>query len=503
MKQNKNSVGTLVITGGDTARTSRYVSQAEKAAVRAEQSAAAAEAWAVGKSGGIPVGSTDETFHNNARHFAEHAAGSAASAQIARTAAESAANAAQSAKDDAEAAAQSVAGSAAQIQSNKQDTDDLKSAMQSNVDFLYVTSNIVSRNGVTIEKIDETTFKIYGVSTAAQYFTLFNGVELTQATTSTPTKIVPAGEYTVEINIPVESYNPAPKIRYALGDVWSGALPLESGIVDFPSNAAIAFLANKNADFGTSENPTTVEVRIRKTVTSAVPWILEPSNGDDTQAAWLNLYRYGKCELQEGVYHFAKLRMPDNSILSGCGNKSSIIVTDIAGILPSNSCVVRDVALDGGGTDDVIPTEEGNKNGIVIAVENVQRVRIENCYIHGFESSAIVARDIGTGIRTDIVISRCNLWYNFRGIYLRRYAEYLMISDCNICCNYFGVLNRGGNNKFSNCDIDSNIINAQIDQDEGGNGGHGSMVGCSFNHSNNRENDGYSLIIINLATKYP
>lgn len=129
MKQDKNSVGTLVITGGDTARTSRYVSQAEKAAVRAEQSAAAAEAWAVGESGGIPVGSTDETFHNNARHFAEHAAASAASTQIARTAAESAANAAQSAKDDAEAAAQSVAGSAAQIQSNKQDTDDLKSAV--------------------------------------------------------------------------------------------------------------------------------------------------------------------------------------------------------------------------------------------------------------------------------------------------------------------------------------------------------------------------------------
>ena len=121
MKQGRNTAGTLTITGGDTARTGRYVSQAEKAAVRAEQSAAVAEAWAVGEKGGAPVGSTDETFHNNARHFAEQAAASVTFAQAARTAAESA-------KDDAEAAADSVTGSAAQIQSNKQDVHDLKSA---------------------------------------------------------------------------------------------------------------------------------------------------------------------------------------------------------------------------------------------------------------------------------------------------------------------------------------------------------------------------------------
>ena len=121
MKQGRNTAGTLTITGGDTARTGRYVSQAEKAAVRAEQSAAVAEAWAVGEKGGAPVGSTDETFHNNARHFAEQAAASVTFAQAARTAAESA-------KDAAEAAADSVTGSAAQIQSNKQDVHDLKSA---------------------------------------------------------------------------------------------------------------------------------------------------------------------------------------------------------------------------------------------------------------------------------------------------------------------------------------------------------------------------------------
>lgn len=110
MKQGRNTAGTLTITGGDTARTSRYVSQAEKAAVRAEQSAAAAEAWAVGEKGGAPVGSTDETFHNNARHFAEQAAAS-------------------------------VTGSAAQIQSNKQDVHDLKSAVKKKAPVIIDTAS--------------------------------------------------------------------------------------------------------------------------------------------------------------------------------------------------------------------------------------------------------------------------------------------------------------------------------------------------------------------------
>ena len=76
---------TALLRAGIPAFAGRYVSQAEKAAVRAEQSAAVAEAWAVGEKGGAPVGSTDETFHNNARHFAEQAAASVAFAQTART----------------------------------------------------------------------------------------------------------------------------------------------------------------------------------------------------------------------------------------------------------------------------------------------------------------------------------------------------------------------------------------------------------------------------------
>lgn len=371
------------------------------------------------------------------------------------------------------------------------DVDDLKSAMVHNDDCLFITSDSMSVSGVTIEKINATSFRVYGIATANRYITLFNGIENDTTSASTAKKIVPAGEYEVTINTNL----PTIKLRYTAGK-WSSAAALENGDVVFSSSVGISFLTNNNVNYGTSESPTIVEIRIKRKIVSAVPWLLIPSGNDDTPAIWLNLFHYGQCELSEGEYKISNLIMPENSILSGLGNNTVITVISNNGIYPRSGCVVRDLSLNGGGQDDIIPTEAGNSNGIVISVENVRRVRVDNCYIHGFSGAAIIATDIGTGIRTDIVISRCNPWYNFYGIYFRRAAEFIMVSDCNICCNYYGILDRGANNKFSNCDIDSNIINAQIELSaEGSNGGHGSMVGCSFNHSNNRGNDGYSLII--------
>jgi len=50
-----------------------------------------AEAWAVGERAGVPVGSTDQTYHNNSKYYAQQAGGSATAAEAAQTAAEAAA----------------------------------------------------------------------------------------------------------------------------------------------------------------------------------------------------------------------------------------------------------------------------------------------------------------------------------------------------------------------------------------------------------------------------
>lgn len=52
----------------------QFIEQAIEAAQDAEESSEDAEAWAVGERGGVPVGPTDETYHNNAKYWSEQAA---------------------------------------------------------------------------------------------------------------------------------------------------------------------------------------------------------------------------------------------------------------------------------------------------------------------------------------------------------------------------------------------------------------------------------------------
>lgn len=73
----------------------------------AEKQAGNSEAWAVGQRGGVDVPTTDATYHNNAKYYAEQASGENTSAQTARRGAETAAtNAGQSATAAAESASQ-------------------------------------------------------------------------------------------------------------------------------------------------------------------------------------------------------------------------------------------------------------------------------------------------------------------------------------------------------------------------------------------------------------
>ena len=72
-----------------------------------------AEAWAVGERGGVPVSSTDQTYHNNSKYYrqlaqgdANAAAASVTQAQAAATQAAGAVTAAEAAQAAAEAAAQ-------------------------------------------------------------------------------------------------------------------------------------------------------------------------------------------------------------------------------------------------------------------------------------------------------------------------------------------------------------------------------------------------------------
>ena len=118
---------------------------------------------------------------------------------------------------------------------------------------------------------------------------------------------------------------------------------------------------------------------------------------------------------------------------------------------------------------------------------------VANCFINRFNGSGILLCDQGYDIYRGLIISGCYIGNCNCGINLERNTEFNKITNSVISNNYFGILNRGGNNYISNCNIDGNKIGIQIDQDEGTNGGHGAITNCSINHTDG--NTGYGLIV--------
>ncbi len=83
-------------------------------------SAKNAEAWAVGQRNGVDVTSGDQTYHNNAKYYAQQAAGDAMATAADRAAVEAAASSIAAAEAAAQAATQAASGAQAAAQSATQ-----------------------------------------------------------------------------------------------------------------------------------------------------------------------------------------------------------------------------------------------------------------------------------------------------------------------------------------------------------------------------------------------
>lgn len=142
---------------------------------------------------------------------------------------------------------------------------------------------------------------------------------------------------------------------------------------------------------------------------------------------------------------------------------------------------------------DIAIRATGNRSGIAWDNSDAQYGRILNCNISRFNCAAIIAHDTGSPVDHNLMIDNCVMNNNNVGLYIRNNSEFNKVTNCTITRNYFGVLNRGGNNVISNCGIDGNVVGVQIDEDYSSNAGHGSITNCTINHSNS--NNGYGLII--------
>ena len=125
--------------------------------------------------------------------------------------------------------------------------------------------------------------------------------------------------------------------------------------------------------------------------------------------------------------------------------------------------------------------------------ENVSRGIVKDCWFSRFSCAGIILMSTGTPVDRPLTISNCCFWNSGCGILIDQNSEFNKIVNCTVTRNYYGMINRGGNNNISNCGFDGNTVGIDINGDYGGNQGHGSIANCTLNHSDN--NTGYGLII--------
>ena len=205
----------------------------------------------------------------------------------------------------------------------------------------------------------------------------------------------------------------------------------------------------------------------------------------------------GVCRLSKGVFYVSgNIKMPTGSSIIGSGAGTVIKLLSSASsastVLMDASCTVKDLTLKGSDSSEA-STSNGTRYGIEWTGSELLEGFISNCQILNYSGSGIYLHDTTTKTYRNLSIVGCYINGNAIGIDIRKNSEFNKIVNCTIVGNGIGYRNRGGNNDIANSGIDANTIGIEIDEDEGSNGGHGTITGCSVNHSDH--NSGYGLII--------
>ena len=154
---------------------------------------------------------------------------------------------------------------------------------------------------------------------------------------------------------------------------------------------------------------------------------------------------------------------------------------------------VKDLDIAGASRNIQTSDSLGTRSGIIWAGSKHVFGMISGCRIHRFDCAGILGLETGKNTQSGLAISNCDLFNNNTGIFFRSNCEYNKVENCVIALNYYGILNRGGNNIISHCGVDSNSVGILIDEVEGTNNGHGNITGCTINHTGG--DTGYGLII--------
>ena len=238
-------------------------------------------------------------------------------------------------------------------------------------------------------------------------------------------------------------------------------------------------------------------------------YILE-STGDSTDVTEkisAMLREGGVCILGSGVFYVRGVDMPDGTTLMGMGKATKIVlcadVTEGHAVKLGSECTVKNLSVLGYETRISRPTEIGKRHGILFegtanetSDSQPRNSIVESCFISSFEGGGITCVNTGYATSSSITASNCHIMNCGAGIIIPFFSEYHEFTNMLCVYNLYGCVNNGGNNTFVNCGFDSNTVGFLIDNSEkqSRNNSHGSVVGCTFNHSDSNKGIGIKVL---------
>lgn len=215
----------------------------------------------------------------------------------------------------------------------------------------------------------------------------------------------------------------------------------------------------------------------------------------------------GICHLGAGDFYVHNLVMPENTTLIGSGACTRLFLPEELEegfiIEIKTRCTVKDLFLKG--SNDWIKTSEtvGRRHGFLFQSPDPMDDSIipnfgtiDNCHISGFQGGGITCNGTGYSITASINVSNCWITNCDAGINIAYWSEFHRFTNVSCTSCWYGCVNNGGNNVFTNCGFNCNQLAFLIDnsQKQSPNNSHGSAIGCTFNHSGNNEGTGIKIL---------
>lgn len=247
---------------------------------------------------------------------------------------------------------------------------------------------------------------------------------------------------------------------------------------------------------------------LKTSLTKATGAIIYPTGDTTDRKAEIEsrLSTYGFCEFVDGDYYIsAPITLGNGQTIKGAGQGSVVRKTsnsstngmfNVTGT--TQNVTIKDIKFLG--ENSAKPNAATSTGEYAVWVDShAGAVTIENCVFEGLVRCGVY-RASGYSVSTDshLAITDCFFKYCGKGVEFLENGEFCLVTNCQFLSNYYGVYNQGGNNKFANCGFDANAIGFKLyDASTPTNTGHGSAVGCSFNHNSN-----YSINIENDSIGY-